>query len=920
MNGLSGRECRRKGILTVLRKLFKLMLFAVVFSAPFLFVAILLLNHIAETQQIAPGNPIVEENLKPGTTDWQSDALRAAIERSRQAEENEDHDPKSYADGGSNAEASLWGGMRTIQGYAGLTSINHGDSIKFYVSTTRPSYQIDIYRIGWYGGAGARLIMTVTGLTGHNYPAPAPDSTTGMVEANWPAAYTLQTTTGWVTGFYQVKLTADDGSVGYLIFIVRDDSSTADILYQVGLTTYQAYNNWGGKSLYDHNSTTPRASKVSFDRPYEDAQGSGYLYDGDYNFVRWLERNGYNVTYATNLDTETNPVLMTNHTIFLSSTHDEYWSWNMRDHLKTWRDQGKHLAFFDANDVYWQIRFEPSSGGVPNRVEVCYKDATTDPMANRSTPWLTTVLWRDPPVNMPENALLGVMYGYTFDYYTNYDWTVQNASNWIYEGTGVQNGDTIPKVIGHEYDRVYDNGLTPPGLITLSNSYIPATGEYQNASIYTAPSGALVFDAATNRWSWLLDDSGYESTPVDPRIVRMTQNILNRMISTIPGGVTATPPPTVVPSATNTATSLPTVTATASATRTPTMTPMAGPSNTPSTTPANNGKLELQYRAGNTLSPNDNIEAGFNVVNHTALSVPLSQLKIRYYFTRDTGASLVFACEYADIGCSGKVTGTFTQLSTPVTGADYYLEVGFTSTAGSLAPGGQLGDTLVRINKSDWSAFTQTNDYSYDPGKTAYADWTQVTLYQNGTLIWGTPPSGSSATPTSAPTFVPPTNTPGATTPTSTPTSISFKIQYQAGATQLSNDQLQPNLQIVNLTGSGVSLSQFKIRYYFTRDTSASYVFSCYYAAVGCANVTGRFVTLTTSRPGADTYLEIGFLSGTLVANGSSGEIQVSGHTSTWATINQGNDYSFNAVQTSYADWTRITLYRNGVLVWGTEP
>src|SRR5439155_17011024 len=156
------------------------------------------------------------------------------------------------------------------------------------------------------------------------------------------------------------------------------------------------------------------------------------------------------------------------------------------------------------------------------------------PMATSSTPWLTTVQWRQSPVNRPENALLGVMYSSNFGYFNNYPYVVANASHWIYAGTGLQNGDSIPKVVGSEYDKVYNNGLTPSNLIVLSNSPIPINNDISNASIYTASSGAMVFDASTLQWSWSLDDSAHEKTPKNPIIEQITINLLSRMTHYIP--------------------------------------------------------------------------------------------------------------------------------------------------------------------------------------------------------------------------------------------------------------------------------------------------------------------------------------------------------------------------------------------------
>ncbi|MCB9110205.1 MAG: hypothetical protein H6634_03055 [Anaerolineales bacterium] len=477
-------------------------------------------------------NQIVEENKKQGTTSWMAPTNQ--LEKSSQVD-IDDLKPytDSYADSGNGlpSPAQDWSTW-TVQGYAGKTSINKGESVTLHINTSLPTYNIDVYRMGWYGGTGGRFIMGVTNLTGQNNAMPTPDPSTGLIDANWPVSYTLQTGSDWVSGYYLIKLTGSDQSVNYIPLVIRDDSSNSDILYQVAFTTYQAYNNWGGKSLYDSNSTGGRAYKVSYNRPYADWWGAGHFFSGDYGMIRFLESKGYDITYATNIDTHSSPDLMNNHKVFLSNWHDEYWSKEMRDNITAARDAGKDLAFFTGNSIYWQIRFEDDALGTPNRIQTCYKDANLDPLSG-SDPIRTTVLWRDPPVNMPENELLGVMYGDVLS--TNrFDWIVQNSSHWIYDGTGLSDGSVLPQVIGNEYDRFYDNGLAPENLTLLSNSPV-LDGQYANSSIYTASSGALVFDAANIEWSLNVDANEFMSfSKNEPSIQRMTTNLLDYMTGSLP--------------------------------------------------------------------------------------------------------------------------------------------------------------------------------------------------------------------------------------------------------------------------------------------------------------------------------------------------------------------------------------------------
>jgi hypothetical protein len=146
----------------------------------------------------------------------------------------------------------------------------------------------------------------------------------------------------------------------------------------------------------------------------------------------------------------------------------------MRDNITSARDAAQHLAWFDPNNVYWQIRFEASAGGIPNRIIVCYKEAApiADPLRGTN---LETVQWRQAPVNQPENALLGIMYESLFDYGAGAAWVVSDPSHWVYAGTGLFNGSQIPGLVGYEYDRVRSNGLTPAGMTVLASSPVPTT-------------------------------------------------------------------------------------------------------------------------------------------------------------------------------------------------------------------------------------------------------------------------------------------------------------------------------------------------------------------------------------------------------------------------------------------------------------
>jgi hypothetical protein len=450
---------------------------------------------------------------------------------------------------------------REIEGYASKTSVNGGDAIDLYVSTVASRYAIDVFRMGWYGGAGARQVAGPVERDGILQPTPSPDPTTGLVECAWRDPYRLTTSDAdgaWATGVYLARLTtiatAPRGSTRstapgpqtFIVFVVRDDSRDAPIVFQSSVTTFAAYNNWGGKSLYGFNSGNLPARKVSFDRPYATNPygvrldgASDFLRRWEYNAVRFLEREGYDVEYTTDVDTHEHPVPPGTR-IYLSVGHDEYWSWQMRDHVEAARDRGVHLAFLGANVCYWQIRFETDARGDPDRTIVAYKEAASDldPLATDGRPQNNrqiTGRWREPPTSRPEERLVGVMYAADP---VDGDIVVTDVDHWAFEGTGLHAGDRLAGLLGYEVDAIYGGG--PRGRQRLAHSPFIDQGangrtRYADMTIYTAASGALVFATGSMQWNWGLD--GYNAPEWHPARTsasaqRITHTILNRMLET----------------------------------------------------------------------------------------------------------------------------------------------------------------------------------------------------------------------------------------------------------------------------------------------------------------------------------------------------------------------------------------------------
>jgi hypothetical protein len=469
----------------------------------------------------AQTNPIVLENQQPGSTGWEIDFGRS----------------------GSDA-------VGQIKGYPSATSVNKGDNITFHVSVNpSQTFTIDVYRLGWYGGLGARLMQHIGPLNGIRQPSCPVNATTGLIECQWAPSHTLTVPASWTTGVYIAILTNAQNFQNQLTFVVRDDSRVGTIVYQQPITTYHAYNDYPydqatGKSLYAFNSYGPNtiggsraAVKVSFDRPFSgdgDCQPWGHcVLAQEAAFIRWVERSGYDVTYITDIDTHTDGARLLNHRALISPGHDEYWSKQMFDAVVAARDTGVNLGFFSANTAYTQVRFEPSSTGVANRVMVCYREPDLDPI---SDPALKTVNFRDAPVNRPEQTLVGVMYTnqVAADAQGRYArYVVQNSTNWVYNNTGFRDGDTVVGLVGYEADRLFSEFPGPTAVADtytlLSRSPFSASGgsDYGNSSIYQAPSGAWVFGSGTINWGYALDSYGGANI-VDARIQKMTQNILDR--------------------------------------------------------------------------------------------------------------------------------------------------------------------------------------------------------------------------------------------------------------------------------------------------------------------------------------------------------------------------------------------------------
>ena len=449
---------------------------------------------------------------------------------------------------------SVWdisgAGDPSIQGFATDISVNTGATVSFKVNTNSTNYKIDIYRLGYYGGAGARLIaanVTPSAALPQNQPACSQDTSTGLTDCgNW-AISASWSTAGAVSGIYIAKLNDfSSGASSHMVFVVRDDARQADVIVQTSDTTWQAYNRYGTGSLYCGgpisnagsayaSACATRSAKVSYNRPF-DTRGhdpQSFLFNAEYPMVRWLEANGYNVKYISGVDTDRRAgdlVGATKPKVFFSSGHDEYWSAGQRASVEAARAAGVNLAFFSGNEMYWKTRYEPSIDGTntPYRTLVAYKDTLAgvklDPMPN-----VSTSTWRDlrfgPPVadsGRPENGVTGNIW--TVNAGTSAISVPASMANLrIWRNTAVAALTTgsvtlAPSSLGYEWDEDLDNGARPAGVIHLSSTTVAgvdkiidfgsttATGTATHTlTLYRHSSGALVFSAGTVQWAWGVD-------------------------------------------------------------------------------------------------------------------------------------------------------------------------------------------------------------------------------------------------------------------------------------------------------------------------------------------------------------------------------------------------------------------------------
>lgn len=476
--------------------------------------ALLALSSSAEGRSTS--NPIVQENLRPGTKDWM--LLSTQI------------DPKTKYR------------SPAIEGYCSAAVVTSGEKLEIMVSVREAcSVSIDIYRMGYYDGMGGRLVHSAKKLPAKQQPTPEPGIRRLMV-CDWKPTYELTIPKDWLSGVYLGKLTEwKTGLQSYVVFIVRDDRK-ADFVFQCSDHTWQAYNRWPSQfSLYDDGKQEwywGGESQVSFRRPYGKycqifdaplSTGSGEFLLWEFPFAYWMESQGYDVTYISNTDTHARPETLLRGKGLLSVGHDEYWTIEMYRNFQRAIEAGVNVGFFSGNAVCGRVRFDEATQSI-QRIGVFGPPGGTNEFQSMSS------LEHVPPY---ANEIIGAHS--TGPVTGGSDWICSKPDHWIFEGTGMKQGEGIPGLVGWEW---HGDPAPIPGLEVVStgptqSAPMQLNGGQYTATIYPGPKNNFVFNASTIWWGdGLSQPPGYVRPKVytepkgpDLRVQQITRNILNRMQS-----------------------------------------------------------------------------------------------------------------------------------------------------------------------------------------------------------------------------------------------------------------------------------------------------------------------------------------------------------------------------------------------------
>ena len=469
---------------------------------------------------------IADENRRPGALDWQLSRVRL--------------------DKQTGVRASA------IEGYCSRQSVLAGETLEIFVSTNPAArFTIEIFRTGYYGGRGARLLTTLGPLEGKKQPDPVMGDQR-LMECRWEASAVVTIPADWPSGVYLARLTTLPETAekpswqSYAVFIVRD-LRPAGILLQCSDNTWQAYNKWPeNTSLYtDPRGAHARGVAASFDRPYgkypqiyENPQsiGSGEWLCFEFPLAYWLEEHGYDVTYCSNSDC-LDSAQITRAKVFISAGHDEYWDVRQYHAVKGAIDAGVNALWLCGNAVFGVSPFTPSSDGRANRIiaRAGHFGGLTDEEVAIEERVFTKDYQR---VGPDESLIIGARSVVPFN--GGGDWTCAKPEHWIFEGTGMKKGESIPGLVGWEHHgapaRISGNEIVAEGLVWAGG----VKPSRYTATIFPGPKNNFVFNAATIFWAQGLSSPPGHMLPwshwsrphgPDRRVQRITHNLLKRALA-----------------------------------------------------------------------------------------------------------------------------------------------------------------------------------------------------------------------------------------------------------------------------------------------------------------------------------------------------------------------------------------------------
>jgi hypothetical protein len=435
-----------------------------------------------------------------------------------------------------------------IAGYANTTAATVGDQVHLQVDTAAKHFHVEAYRLGYYGGAQARLVWRSNEIAGVKQQTCPRTPGINRVECHWPTTTTIPITAQWPPGAYLLKLVADPGRQKYVPLTVWDPSSQAAYVIDSSVFTWQAWNTYGGYSMYGGGppgvdpTYEDRARVMSYDRPYTNGDGAGELIFNELPLISFMEQRGLDVTYWTDVTFHEHPQLIRNHRAYLSLGHAECWSNAERAAAVDGIKHGVNFVFFAASPILRHVRVQPDRFGVADREMVDYRDPDADPIIHKHPKEATGNTWEQPPAAAPSSEITGNTYG---GYNIDFPLVIADAKAWPFAHTGLHNGDALPHVVQFDFDGYNPDEPNPPAVQIMAHS--PVSGDsvmswasYADLTYYTdRHSHAGVLATGTNDWINALNPcpSGrHERCPT--RYIRaITGNVL-RVFGAGPAGLT----------------------------------------------------------------------------------------------------------------------------------------------------------------------------------------------------------------------------------------------------------------------------------------------------------------------------------------------------------------------------------------------